>query len=494
MGYILALDAGTSKIRSLIVNELGYISAIEQQALSAQFPHPDWMEHDPEEIWKSQVSVVKKVMSSAMVGAGEIEAIGITNQRETTIVWDKKTSKPIYNAIAWNDRRTTDFCTKMKKEESLIRNKTGLYLEPYFSASKIAWILDNVEGARIRAERGELAFGTVDTWLLWNLTGGKVFATDVSNASRTLLFNIHTMKWDEELLELFNIPSSLLPEVKESNAKFGETVKNLFQRPIPITAMIGDQQSALFGHGCFQVGDVKCTFGTCTNMMMNIGSKPSKSKHKLLTTVAWKEKGEPTTYALEGVVYSAGSVIRWLQESLGLIHTAKEIEGLAYSVSNSGGVYFVPALSGLATPYWNANARGTILGISPATNVGHIARATLEGIAYQVTDALTAMQKDAKSLIEKIKCDGGMTEDLFFMKLQADLINIPLTRAQNKEVTALGAAFLAGLAIGYWKNKEEIQKLWQSDRLFLPEMDRKEAESMKERWHKAIKSTELWAA
>lgn len=494
MEFILSLDAGTSNSRALIVNKQGDVVALEQQAFAQHFPNQGWVEHDPNEIWTVQYDVVRTLLEKTKTNPHEIKAIGITNQRETTIVWERATSKPIWNAIVWNDRRTKDWCEELgNTNNGKIYEKTGLYLESYFSAPKIAWILNNVPGARERALRGELCFGTVDTWLLWNLTKGKVFATDVSNASRTLLFNIHTLTWDQELLDFFQIPKAMLPEVKSSSALYGETALELFTHPIPITAMIGDQQASLFGHGCYEVGDVKCTFGTGSFMMMHTGQTPAVTGHKLLTTIAWKIGDEPVEYALEGLVYTAGSVVRWLQESMGFIKVPREIEGLAYSVPDTNGVYFVTALSGIASPYWNAHIKGTILGLTPGTNIGHIARATLEGIAHQVTDVLEAMQKDAKKTISFIKCGGGMSENVFLMQVQADYMGVPIARSQGKEITALGAAYLAGLAIGFWKSKKELLSLWKCDRKFEPQMDKEQVKIARKKWQFALKCAELWA-
>ena len=494
MEYILSLDAGTSNCRALLINKKGEIVAIEQQEFTQHYPDHGWVEHDPIEIWQTQLKVIELLLKKTMVHPSEIKAIGITNQRETVVIWDKATSEPIWNAIVWNDRRTKKNCDNLKsKYEKLIQEKTGLYIEPYFSASKINWILDNVKGSRKRAEMGELCFGTINTWLLYKLTNGNTFKTDVSNAARTLLFNIHTLSWDEELLKIFNIPKELLPEVKSNSEVYGQTHLELFPTPIPIAAMIGDQQASLFGNACFNNGDTKCTFGTGCFMMMNTGTKPIDSKHQLLTTIAWQIGDEQAEYALEGLVYAAGSVVQWLQDSMGIIKSPNEIEGLAFSVPDSGGVYFVPTFNGLASPYWNASAKGSILGLTPSTNIGHLTRAALEGIAYQVTDVLEVMEKDANAKIKLIKCGGGMAEDVFLMQMQSDLLKIPIERVANKEISALGAGYLAGLAVKFWKNKGEIASLWKCDREFLPQMPKKDVALMRKNWSFAIKSTQLWA-
>lgn len=494
MEFILSLDAGTSNCRALLLNKKGEVVAQEQKALAQHFPNQGWVEYEPNEIWGAQYEVARALLTKTKTEYHEVKAIGITNQRETTIVWERETSKPIWNAIGWNDRRTKEWCEKWTQlHGDKIYEKTGLYLESYFSASKIAWILDNVSGAREKAGRGELCFGTVNTWLLWNLTKGKIFATDVTNASRTLLFNIHTLSWDQELLDIFKIPASILPIVKSSSEIYGETDRELFSAPIPIASMIGDQQAALFGHACFQKGDVQCTFGTGTFMMMNTGQTPAISKHSLLTTIAWKLGNEPVEYALEGLVYTTGSVIRWLQESIGLIKVPREIEGLAYSVTHSDGVYFVPTLAGITSPYWNAQVRGAFFGLSLSTNIGHIARATLEGIAHRVTEVLGLMQEDAQNKISFIKCGGGMSENVFLMQVQADFMGVPIAKSGEKEVTALGSAYLAGLAVGFWKDKKEIGALWKCDRKFYPQMEKEEVDIMRKKWRNALRCVELFA-
>ncbi len=494
MKYILSIDAGTTSSRALLINKAGEIVAIEQKPFTQHYPNHGWIEHNPIELLETQLDVISQLLVKSGVFPQDILAIGMANQRETTIIWEKETGKPIWNAIVWNDTRTADCFPELKeKHEKLVNEKTGLFIESYFSASKIDWILNEVPGSRERAEKGELMFGTVNTWLLWNLTKGAVFATDVTNASRTLLFNIHTLTWDEELLKLFNIPKQLLPKVVSCSEVYGNTNVSIFPSPIPITSMIGDQHASMFGHACFDVGDVKCTYGTGAFMLMNTGPKPIKSSHKLLSTVAWKIGKKPCEYAIEGLVYSAGSVVTWLKDKLGIIKTAKEIESLAFSVPDSGAVYFVPALTGLASPYWNAQATGTILGIKANTNLGHMARASLEGIAFQVNDVLNAMQKDAGSTIKQIKCGGGMSENIFLMQIQADLLGVNIAKSENEEMTALGAGYLAGLAIGFWKDQEEIRSLWKCGRKFTRELDQGSIDNMIKHWARAIKLTISWA-
>ncbi len=495
MKYVLAIDAGTTSSRALLIDQEGKIIGIEQRSFLQHHPQPGWLEHDPKELWETQCIVISELLRKTGIPLHEISAAGITNQRETTIVWERATGKPIWNAIVWSDRRTTESLTPIKAEhESLIREKTGLFVESYFSASKIAWILNHVEGAYERAQKGELCFGTVNSWLLWHLTKGEVFATDLVNASRTLLFNIHTLDWDSELLKIFNIPREMLPEVKSNSEIYGMTNCDILPHPIPIASMIGDQQASLFGHACFNKGDVKCTYGTGSFLLMHTGEKPIPSQHNLLTTVAWRLGSNPCEYAIEGLVYSTGSVVSWLMDYLGIIKTAKEIESLAFSVPDNGGLFFVPALNGLASPYWNESVRGTIFGISASTNIGHVARAALEGIAFQVTDVLEAMQKDAASPIRQIKCDGGMSEDIFVMQTQADLVGISLARSASKEMTALGAGFLAGLAVGFWKNLDQVKALWESDRKFTPNQSSSDMLKMKYDWKRAVKIAQDWTS
>lgn len=494
MKYILSLDAGTTSSRALLIDHNGEVAAIEQKTFMQHFPEHGWIEHDPNELWATQKEVIRQLLAKSNIPEHDIAAIGIANQRETTIIWEKSTGRPIWNAIVWNDRRTRPQLEKIQREKGeLIYEKTGLYVESYFSASKIDWILSNVKGAKERAKNGELLFGTVNTWILWHLTNGKVFATDVVNASRTLLFNLHTHQWDDELLEIFDIPKCMLPKVRSNAEVYGYTSGEIFSKELPIASMIGDQQAALFGHACFKKGEVKCTYGTGAFLMVNTGSEQIRSKKGLLTTIGWQENKEPCQYALEGLVYSAGSLVAWLKDHLGIIKSAKEVEGLAYSVPDSGDVYFVPALNGLASPYWNERARGCLFGITSSTNIGHIARASLEGIAFQVADVVESIKQDLDTPINRIKCSGGMSEDIFLMQIQADLLRINLARANSKEMTAKGAAFLAGLTVGFWKNHDEIASLWKSDRKFTPQMQESDVQCMKARWNKAVKLTTMWA-
>ncbi len=464
-----------------------------KKVFSNYFPNRGWVEHNPEEIWSSQVSVAAEVIAKAGISGREIAGIGITNQRETTIVWDRETSEPIYNAIVWQDRRTAKYCDELKSagHTDMIKQKTGLLLDAYFSGTKIKWILDNVEGAREKAEAGKLCFGTVDTWLVWKLTRGKMFITDVSNASRTLLFNIRTMQWDEDLLELFNIPKSMLPEVKQSSEVYGETATTLFATKIPIAGIAGDQQAALFGQMCTKPGMVKNTYGTGCFLLMNTGEEAVYSENNLLTTVAWKIDGK-TTYALEGSVFIGGAVIQWARDGLKMIRTSSAINSLAETVEDNGGVYFVPALTGLGAPHWNPYARGTILGITRGTEDGHIARATLEGIAFQVYDIVKAMEADAKKKSVELRVDGGATASNLLMQIQSDLFGFKIIRPKTLETTALGAAYLAGLAVGFWENTEEIQKQWQIDREFEPKLDQEKVKEMLHYWNKAVKCAKSW--
>lgn len=491
--FILALDQGTTSSRALLIARDSTIKAIAQKSFRQIFPSPGWVEHDPKEIWTSQAAVAAEVMADAGITSKQIKAIGITNQRETTVIWDKKTGKPVMNAIVWQDRRTTELCQKMKNEglEPLIQQKTGLLLDPYFSASKIRWILDHVPGLMERAKRGELAFGTIDTWLVWKLTDGAVHITDVTNASRTMLFNIHTQEWDKELLALWNIPIEILPRVCSSSEIYAQTTHSFAHTPILISGIAGDQQAALFGQACFNKGMVKTTYGTGCFMLMNTGDKPVHSKNKLLTTIAYKIN-EKTTYALEGSVFIGGAVVQWLRDSLGVIKTSAEVQKLAASVPDNNGVYFVPAFTGLGAPYWDPYARGVILGLTRGSTVGHIARAAIEGIAYQVTDVLQAMENNAGIKIEQMRVDGGAAIDDLLMQFQADVLEVATVRPQLTESTALGAAFLAGLAVGFWNNEQEIAAYWKSDRDFLPQMPIEKVQKLRSRWKKAIACSQLW--
>ena len=490
---ILALDQGTTSSKAIVFNHDGEIVSISQKSFEQIFPKPGWVEHDPNEIWASQISVAAEVIAKAGISGKEIAAIGITNQRETTIVWDRETSEPIYNAIVWQDRRTAKYCDELKTQghAEIIQKKTGLVLDAYFSGTKIKWILDNVPGAREKAEQGKLCFGTVDTWLIWKLTRGAMFMTDVSNASRTLLLNIHTLEWDNELLELFDIPRAMLPEIKESSEIFGETCTTLFATKIPISGVAGDQQAALFGQLCTEPGMVKNTYGTGCFMLMNTGEKPVYSSHNLLTTVAWKINGK-TTYALEGSVFVGGAAVQWLRDGAKIIDSAEEIEVLAASVPDNGGVYFVPALTGLGAPYWDQYARGAILGITRGTTNAHIARATLEGIAYQVYDLVKAMEADFGKKGKELRVDGGAVVNNLLMQFQSDIFDFKVIRPKTLETTALGAAYLAGLAIGYWKSIDDLQEQWSVDRVFFPEMPQTEVEKLVKNWNKAVGRTINW--
>lgn len=466
--YILSLDQGTTSSRAIVFNHSGEIIAIAQKEFTQIYPEAGWVEHNPGEIWSTQLSVATEVIAKANLTAADIKAIGITNQRETTVVWDKTNGKPVYNAIVWQDRRTSEYCNSIKKQglSQKIQEKTGLIIDSYFSATKVRWVLEHIEGAREKAEKGELAFGTVDSWLIWNLTAGKVHVTDVSNASRTMLYNIHSLTWDKDLLKLFGIPSSMLPEVKSSSEVYGTTAGNILAAQIPIAGIAGDQQSALFGQMCTQPGMVKNTYGTGCFMLMNIGKTPKTSTNNLLTTIAWQINGE-VNYALEGSIFIAGAIVQWLRDELGLIEKSADVEQLAQKVEDTQGVYIVPAFAGLGAPYWNQDARGTITGITRGTNKSHMARAALESIAYQTMDVLNAMQADAGTPIAELRVDGGATTNNLLMQFQADLLNCKVVRPEVTEVTAIGAAYLAGLATGFWQNIEEIKSQWQVNKTFV---------------------------
>ncbi|MEN5309534.1 glycerol kinase GlpK [Chryseobacterium cucumeris] len=490
---ILALDQGTTSSRAILFNHSGEIEYVSQKDFRQIFPTPGWVEHDPNEIWSSQISVAAEVIAKAGISGLEVAAIGITNQRETTIVWDKETGEPIYNAIVWQDRRTSKYCDELKDQghAETIKEKTGLVLDAYFSATKLKWILDNVEGARQKAEEGKLCFGTVDTWLVWKLTRGKMFITDVSNASRTMLLNIHTLEWDNDLLELFDIPKNILPAVKQSSEIYGETATTLFSTKIPIAGIAGDQQAALFGQMCTTPGMVKNTYGTGCFLLMNTGTEAVSSKNNLLTTVAWKINGE-VNYALEGSVFVGGAAIQWLRDGLKLIRSSEEVNKLAASVPDNGGVYFVPALTGLGAPYWDQYARGTIVGITRGTTDAHIARATLEGIAFQVYEIVKAMEADSGRASLELRVDGGASASDLLMQIQSDLFGFKITRPKTLETTALGAAYLAGLAVGYWKSIDEIQEQWIVDKDFHPQLNREQVDKMTHFWKKAVKSAQSW--
>lgn len=491
--YILSLDQGTTSSRAIVFDKKGQIISIAQKDFKQYFPNSGWVEHDPQEIWATQSAVMIESLANEGIKASEIAAIGITNQRETTIVWDRKTGKPLYNAIVWQDRRTSAYCDKMKAEgkAKVIAEKTGLILDAYFSATKIKWILDNVEGARDRAEKGELAFGTIDTWLIWKLTSGKIHATDISNASRTMIFNIHEEKWDQELLHLFDIPENMLPEVKESSELIGETSGDILAHKIPISGVAGDQQAALFGQLCTQAGMAKTTYGTGCFLVMNTGEKPVTSQNKLLTTVAWKINGK-INYALEGSVFIGGAAIQWLRDGMEMFGHAKESEKLAISLEDNDGVYFVPALSGLGAPHWDQDARGAFFGITRGTTIAHMTRAALEAIAYQVNDVLSAMEKDSGEVTKELRVDGGATANNFLMQFQSDILECKITRPKIIETTAIGAAFLAGLAVGFWKDEEELKSLWEADKSFEPNMDKEKVEKYLHFWHKAVERSKDW--
>ena len=488
--FILALDQGTSSSRAILFDYEGQIRSVAQKEFTQIFPQPGWVEHDPMEIWSSQAAVIAEAITKVGVNGLSIAGIGITNQRETTIVWDAKTGEPVYNAIVWQDRRTSGFCDSLKEQglTEKIREKTGLIIDAYFSATKLRWILENVEGARERAERGELRFGTVDTWLIWMLTRGEVHVTDVSNASRTMLFNIHNLDWDGELVELFDIPVSMMPKVCSSSEVYGYTKTTIFASEVPISGIAGDQQAALFGQMCIEPGSVKNTYGTGCFLLMNSGNKPIMSKNQLLTTVAWKI-GDEVNYALEGSIFVAGSVVQWLRDGLKIIDSSSEVEALAASVPDNGGVYFVPALTGLGAPHWDQYAKGLIYGITRGTTTAHIARAALEGIAFQTMDIVQAMEKDAGISLKELKVDGGASRNNLLMQFQADVLNTKVIRPEVTETTALGAAYLAGLAVGYWKDLGEIKKQWKAERTFLPEAEPKSVENMIDGWYDAIQRT-----
>ncbi|MDH6358615.1 glycerol kinase GlpK [Parabacteroides sp. PF5-9] len=493
--YVLAIDQGTTSSRAILFNHQGNIITLAQKDFHQYFPKPGWVEHDPNEIWYTQSSVIKEVMAKADVTDDHIACIGIANQRETTIIWDRETGFPVYNAIVWQDRRTSDYCEELKEKgyATSIQEKTGLVIDAYFSATKIRWILDNVKGVRERAERGELCFGTVDCWLLWKLTRGEKFITDITNASRTMLFNIHSQQWDQELLSLFSIPPSLLPEVVGCSDIYCETSATLFKKGIPISGIAGDQQAALFGQLCVEEGMMKTTYGTGCFMILNTGKKPILSQNHLLTTIAWK-LGDETTYALEGSVFVGGAAIQWLRDGIGLIPNAAISEQMAKSIPDNGGVYFVPALTGLGAPYWDQYARGAIVGITRGTTAAHLTRAALEGISYQVYDVLRAMENDMNTQSKEIRVDGGAIANNFLMQFQADICRCPVVRPKVLETTALGAAYLAGLAVGYWKDIDELKDQWSLDKVFKPKLDEAVALRQLDEWHKAVGRAQHWSS
>lgn len=491
--YILALDQGTTSSRAVVFDKKGTIISVAQKEFTQIFPKPGWVEHDPDEIWSTQAGMAAEAVSKKGLKAAQMAAIGITNQRETVVVWDRNTSEPVYNAIVWQDKRTADYCDELKKEgkSDLIRKKTGLVIDSYFSGTKVKWILDNVEGAREKAEAGDLIMGTIDSWLIWKMTDGGLHITDVTNACRSMLFNINKMDWDDELLELLTIPKSMLPEVKQSSEVYGHTTPNLFATPIPIAGIAGDQQAALFGQMCTKKGMVKNTYGTGCFMLMNIGEEPIVSNNNLLTTVAWKINGK-THYALEGSIFIAGAVVQWLRDSLNIIKTSSEVEKLASSVDSSEGVVFVPAFAGLGAPHWNQKAQGTIFGLTRGSTDAHIARAALESIAFQTMGILKAMEADSGISIKELRVDGGATVNDMLMQFQADVLNTVTVRPKIVETTVMGAAYLAGLAVGYWESPEEIQDIWQTDVHFNPTKEREAIDEGIKSWYKAIKALEFW--
>jgi glycerol kinase len=489
--YILALDQGTTSSRAIVFDHAGSIVAVAQKEFEQIFPKPGWVEHNARDIWSTQAGVAAEALTKANVRAAEIAAIGITNQRETTVVWDRATGEPICNAIVWQDRRTAGICDRLRarKLDRVIRRKTGLVIDAYFSATKVQWILENVKGARAKAKAGQLAFGTVDSWLVWNLTGGKVHVTDASNASRTMLYDISKGNWDDELLKLFGVPRSMLPEVRSSSEVYGVT--NLLGTPIPIAGIAGDQQAALFGQACTKPGMAKNTYGTGCFMLMNTGTKRIASKNNLLTTVAWRI-GDRTDYALEGSIFIAGAVVQWLRDGLEFFRSAAEIEALAAGVSDTGGVYLVPAFAGLGAPHWDQYARGTIVGLTRGSTKAHIARAALEGIVLQVMDVLKAMEADSGIKLKELRVDGGASANDLLMQLQADLLNVPVVRPKVAETTALGAAYLAGLAVGFWKNQADIAKQWQVDKRFKPAMKPVVRTRITKGWVRALGRAKAW--
>lgn len=491
--FILSLDQGTTSSRAILFDHAGRNRGVGQKDFEQIFPKPGWVEHDPIEIWESQLFAARQAFKNLEVTASSVAAIGITNQRETTVVWDRETGTPIYNAIVWQDRRTAKYCDELRAAGHVerIKEKTGLIIDAYFSGTKLKWILDNVAGARESAKNGNLCFGTIDTWLIWKLTNGKSFVTDVSNASRTMLFNIHTLDWDTELLKLLDIPKSVLPQVKESSEVYGLTAKNILGEAIPIAGIAGDQQAALFGQLCVEKGMLKNTYGTGCFLLMNTGSKPVYSKNNLLTTIGWQINGK-VSYALEGSIFVGGAAVQWIRDGLRIIDDAKEIEGLAKTVDNNGGVYFVPALTGLGAPHWDAYARGTILGLTRGSKQGHIARATIEGIAYQVYDIVKAMESDSGVAGSELRVDGGATANNLLMQFQADLFGFPVIRPKFLEITALGAAYLAGLAVGFWETLDELKSQWEVDKNFHAKMPKEEVQEYLKNWHKAVSRAANW--
>lgn len=492
--FILSLDQGTTSSRAILFNYGGEIVEVAQKEFRQIYPQSGWVEHDAQEIWSTQLAVMTEVIAKANVKLDSIKGIGITNQRETTVVWNRKTGKPICNAIVWQDRRTAAYCKSIAEKglDKLIQQKTGLLIDAYFSASKINWILENVDGARKMADNGELAFGTVDSWLIYNLTKGEKHITDVTNASRSLLLNINTLEWDDELLEIFDIPKSMLPEVKSSSELYGYTSLEIGHVNIPIAGIAGDQQAALFGQLCTEEGMAKNTYGTGCFLLMNIGNKPVISKNKLVTTVAWKI-GNEVKYALEGSIFIGGAVVQWLRDELGIIKKSSDVENLATSVEDTNGVYLVPAFSGLGAPHWNADARGTLVGLSRGSKDAHIARAALESIAFQTYDIIKAMENDSKNSIQELRVDGGATNNDFLMQFQADIVQTQVIRPRIIETTAMGAAFLAGLAVGFWKDIEELKALWKEDKRYASSGDEKQHQAQLKEWKRATETAKFWA-
>ena len=489
--FIMSLDQGTTSSRAIIFNRHGETISVAQKPFTQYFPTPGWVAHDAKEIWGSQIAVLTEALAKSGLDAKDIAAIGVTNQRETTVVWDRATGEPVCNAIVWQDRRTAKYCDSLHDKRDWIRGKTGLIIDAYFSATKVKWILDNVENARKRAERGELCFGTIDTWLIWNLTKGEVFVTDPSNASRTMLYNIHTLDWDDELLALFDIPRSMLPEVRASSEVYGTVSARYLEHPVPIAGIAGDQQAALFGQLCTEKGMLKNTYGTGCFLLMNTGDEAVTSKNNLLTTIAWKVDGK-TTYALEGGVFVGGAAVQWLRDGARIIRTSADINTLAATVEDNGGVYFVPALTGLGAPYWDSYARGAFFGITRGTTDGHLARATLEGIAFQVYDIVKAMEADAGAQTRELRVDGGASMSDYLMQTQADIFGFDIVRPKTVETTALGAAYLAGLATGYWEDIDSIRKQWKIDKTFTPQLPPERVKEMLHYWHKAVNAARHW--
>ncbi len=493
MSYILALDQGTTSSRAIVFDREGAARSVAQREFRQIFPRPGWVEHDPDEIWKTQAAVAMEALVSARVAARDVAAIGITNQRETTVIWDRATGEPIHNAIVWQDRRTAKICDELRADGyvDLFRERTGLVLDAYFAGTKVRWILDHVDGARARAERGELAFGTVDSWLIWRLTDGELHVTDATNASRTLLFDIHRGEWDDELLQVLGVPRQMLPEVRPSSEIYGETSGDLLAARIPIAGIAGDQHAALFGQVCTEPGMAKNTYGTGCFVLMNTGGEAVPSRHQLLTTIAWRYRGA-TTYALEGSIFIAGAVVQWLRDGLGVISRSSEVEGLARSVDDNGNVYLVPAFVGLGAPHWDQYARGAILGLTRGSTSGHLARAALESMAYQTADVLDAMRADSGIDLAELRVDGGAAANDLLMQFQADILGVPVVRTTISETTALGAAYLAGLAAGYWKDLDEVAAHWSVDRRFEPAMPRDRVDELLAGWRKAVERAKGW--